>query len=54
MAYLLAEVDINLRKFDEDKAKELRSFVGELQEASILPPTVPQETSDVAAVEAVN
>lgn len=46
MAYLLAEVDINLRKFDEEKAKELRDFVGELQEFGIVPQPVPQETQD--------
>jgi hypothetical protein len=46
MAYLLGEVDINLRKFDEAKAKELRDFVGELQEFGIVPPPVPQETED--------
>jgi len=46
MAYLLAEVDINLRKFDEEKAKELRDFVGELQEFGIVPQPVLQETQD--------
>ena len=44
MAYLLGEVNINLRKFDDAKAKELRDFVGELQEFGIVPtPEVPQE-----------
>jgi hypothetical protein len=38
MAYLLGEVNINLRKFDDAKAKELRDFVGELQEFGIVPP----------------
>jgi len=37
IAYLLGEVDINLPKFDEAKAKELRDFVGELQEFGIVP-----------------
>jgi len=37
IAYLLGEVDINLQKFDEGKAKELRDFVGELQEFGIIP-----------------
>lgn len=45
MAYLLGEVNINLRKFDAGKAKELRDFVGELQQFGIVPPhVVPQET----------
>ena len=49
MAYLLGEVNINLRKFDDAKAKELRDFVGELQEVGIVPtPEVPQETQDGA------
>jgi hypothetical protein len=38
MAYMLGEVNINLRKFDDGKAKELRDFVGELQEFGIVPP----------------
>ena len=46
MAYLLGEVNINLRKFDDAKAKELRDFVGELQEFGIVPQPVPQETQD--------
>ena len=44
MAYVLGEVNINLRKFDDDKAKELRDFVDELQEFGIVPtPEVPRE-----------
>jgi hypothetical protein len=49
MAYLLGEVDINLRKFDEGKAKELRDFVGELQEFGIIPTRDAQDTQNEAA-----
>jgi hypothetical protein len=49
MAYLLGEVNINLRKLDDAKAKELRDFVGELQEFGIVPPPeAPQEAQDEA------
>jgi hypothetical protein len=45
MAYLLGEVNINLRKFDDAKAKELRDFVGELQEFGIVPP--PEDSQEI-------
>ena len=49
MAYLLREVNISLRKFDDGKAKELRDFVGELQQVGIVPPPlVPREAQDEA------